>query len=149
MRRRRFLRAFLAGGMGLFAASRAAAQTPATKAKRQRVVYHLDDVDKIAMALRNVDNHIEGTGGPGKADLSIVVIGPALAMFRQDKADGIMSVTVAAMQQHGVQFNACGNTMRGMKLELSDLLPGFVKAEQGGVVRLAELQDDGYAYIRP
>ncbi len=30
--------------------------------------------------------------------------------------------------------------MRAQKVEMSDLLPGFVRAEQGGVVRLAELQ---------
>jgi intracellular sulfur oxidation DsrE/DsrF family protein len=29
------------------------------------------------------------------------------------------------------------------------LLPGFVTAEQGGVVRIAELQSQGYVYLRP
>jgi hypothetical protein len=28
-------------------------------------------------------------------------------------------------------------------------LPGFIVAEKGGVVRLAELQSQGYAYLRP
>jgi uncharacterized protein len=32
---------------------------------------------------------------------------------------------------------------------LGDLLPGFVKADEGGVVRLAELQAEGYVYLRP
>ena len=148
MERRNVLRAILTGAAGLFAA-KAVAQTPAAPTKRQRVVYHLDEVEKIPIALRNLDNHIEGTGGPGMADIKIVVIGPPLASFRHDKADGILSTSVATLQEHGVQFDACGNTMRGMKMELGDLLPGFVKAEQGGVVRLAELQGDGYAYIRP
>ncbi len=39
--------------------------------------------------------------------------------------------------------------MRAQKITLADLLPGFVKAEQGGVVRLVELQSMGYAYLRP
>ena len=32
---------------------------------------------------------------------------------------------------------------------LKDLLPGFTVAERGGVVRLAELQSQGYVYLRP
>jgi intracellular sulfur oxidation DsrE/DsrF family protein len=32
---------------------------------------------------------------------------------------------------------------------LKDLVPGFVSADRGGVVRLAELQAKGYAYLRP
>jgi intracellular sulfur oxidation DsrE/DsrF family protein len=36
-----------------------------------------------------------------------------------------------------------------MDIALADLLDGFVSAEQGGVVRLAELQREGYAYLRP
>ncbi len=29
------------------------------------------------------------------------------------------------------------------------LLPGFVKVDQGGVVRIAQLQSEGYVYLRP
>jgi uncharacterized protein len=32
---------------------------------------------------------------------------------------------------------------------LKDLLPGFAVAEKGGVVKLAEFQAQGYAYLRP
>jgi intracellular sulfur oxidation DsrE/DsrF family protein len=39
--------------------------------------------------------------------------------------------------------------MMGQKVTLKDLLPGFVSLEQGGVVRIAELQSQGYVYLRP
>jgi uncharacterized protein len=39
--------------------------------------------------------------------------------------------------------------MRAQNVTLEDLLPGFVVADKGGVVRLAQLQADGYAYLRP
>jgi len=51
--------------------------------------------------------------------------------------------------KHRVELSACGNTMRAQNVTLKNLLPGFVSAEQGGVVRLAELQAEGYAYRRP
>ncbi len=34
-------------------------------------------------------------------------------------------------------------------VETDDLLPGFVRVDQGGVVRLAKLQSEGYIYLRP
>jgi intracellular sulfur oxidation DsrE/DsrF family protein len=39
--------------------------------------------------------------------------------------------------------------MISQNVTLRDLLPGFVSADKGGVVRLAELQAQGYQYIRP
>jgi intracellular sulfur oxidation DsrE/DsrF family protein len=39
--------------------------------------------------------------------------------------------------------------MRSQNVTLKDLLPGFVAAERGGVVRIAELQSQGYLYLRP
>lgn len=39
--------------------------------------------------------------------------------------------------------------MQASKITLADLLPGFIAAEQGGVVRIAELQGQGYVYLRP
>ena len=32
---------------------------------------------------------------------------------------------------------------------MGDMLPGLVEASAGGVVRIAELQSQGYLYIRP
>ena len=39
--------------------------------------------------------------------------------------------------------------MKAQKVGLADLLPGFVAADKGGVVRIAELQSQGYFYLRP
>ena len=49
----------------------------------------------------------------------------------------------------GLELAACGNTMKSQNVVLKDLLPGFIVAERGGVVRIAELQSQGYLYLRP
>ena len=38
---------------------------------------------------------------------------------------------------------------RAMNLTVTDLLPGFIVADKGAVVRLAQLQGQGFAYLRP
>jgi intracellular sulfur oxidation DsrE/DsrF family protein len=49
----------------------------------------------------------------------------------------------------GVELGACGNTLDATKLSVADLAPGFVRVDEGGVVRLAKLQAAGWAYLRP
>lgn len=114
-----------------------------------RVAYHLSEAEKVGFVLGNIDNHIVGAGGPDKITVVLVVHGPALTAFHQSKANPDITARVAKMSTAGVELDACGNTMKGQKVELADLLPGFVRVDQGGVTRLAELQAEGFAYLRP
>lgn len=144
MLRRNLFRGALATAAGVFTLG-ARAEPPA----RQRVAYHLSDLDKVSFVLGNLRNHVKATGGPGGADLVLVVHGPALEAFTKKSANADLTKRLADATNAGVQLNACGNTMRAMSLELSDLVPGFVRFDQGGVVRLTELQMQGYSYLRP
>jgi uncharacterized protein len=77
------------------------------------------------------------------------VHGPALKAFHSASAKPDLARSIEQFTRSGVEMSACGNTMRAQNVTLKNLLPGFVSAEQGGVVRLAELQAEGYAYLRP
>lgn len=147
MRRRLvFSKAFAAIGAALALAPREArASAPGVP----RVVYHLTDAEKVAFVLGNIDNHIEGMGGPDKVTLALVVHGPALRAFHAANPDREVARRVTAFTAVGVGLHACGNTMRAQKIGLADLMPGFVVAEEGGVVRIAKLQADGWLYLRP
>ena len=61
----------------------------------------------------------------------------------------MISADFAGLQKRGLAAHACANTMRAQNVTLKDLLPGFILAEKGAVVRLAELQSQGYIYLRP
>jgi intracellular sulfur oxidation DsrE/DsrF family protein len=114
-----------------------------------RVVYHLDDLDKVDMVFGNIKNHYAGMGGPDKVTIALVVLGPALKAFHADKASSDVTQRTDEMKKTGLALNACINTMKAQEVTLKDLLPGFVVADKGGVVKLAELQGQGYAYLRP
>lgn len=114
---------------------------------RQKVAYHLDDIDKVAFVLGNIKNHYEGTGG--EVDIVLVVHGPALAAFKREGASAAISNRFAGLVKRGMTPQACANTLRGMDIALPDLFEGFSSANAGGVVKLAELQAAGYAYLRP
>ncbi|MGB7254640.1 MAG: hypothetical protein WBC94_13635, partial [Xanthobacteraceae bacterium] len=56
---------------------------------------------------------------------------------------------IVTLKSSGLEPYACINTMRAQNVTLKDLLPGFAVADKGGVVKLADLQARGYAYLRP
>ena len=114
-----------------------------------RVVYHLADRDKVLFVLGNIDNHIKGMGGPDKVRIALVVHGPALLAFTHHEANDDLARRLNQVTSFGVDLGACGNTLEAQKLDILDLLPGFTRIPEGGVVRLAQLQAAGWAYIRP
>ena len=149
MNRRNIFSAILASTGAAFALGRSSAKAQDKPARATKVAYHLRDFDKVNFVLGNIKNHIEGTGGPGKVEIVLVVHGPALRAFKKSGADAQVSQRMANFSKAGVKFDACGNTLHGMQIGVGDLLAGFTVADEGGVVRLADLQAQGYAYLRP
>ncbi|MCK1358263.1 DsrE family protein [Bradyrhizobium sp. 199] len=129
--------------------SGARAATEAAASNKLKVVYHLSDAEKVNFVLGNIQNHIDGVGGAERVTIALVIHGPALKAFHGGQANPDISKRVSEFSRDGVELAACGNTMKAQNVTLTDLLPGFVSAEKGGVVRLAELQSQGYLYLRP
>jgi len=122
---------------------------PAIAGDKRDVVYHVADEDKVVFALNNIQNHIDGAGGADKINIVLVSHGPAVKRFVDiDAVDRVRS-GIAKLQEQGVEFEACANTLTALGVEPDELLPGFAIAETGGVTRIAELQSQGYVYIRP
>ena len=148
MHRRNLFQAALASIGAAFATAAVTKAQAATPDKR-KVVYHLNESDKVQFVIGNIENHFEGVGGPDKVTIALVVHGPALRAFHAATANPDVKNRLATLATAGVEFGACGSTLKGQKVTVKDLLPGFVSREQGGVVRIAELQSQGYVYLRP
>jgi len=149
MHRRNILSAALAATGALFAAGSRPARAEASARNAGKVVYHLADLEKVAFALGNIDNHLAGAGGPEKVAIELVVHGPALRAFHAATASRDTARRLAGVVKAQVRPAACIHSMQGQNVTLKDLLPGFTIAERGGVVRIAELQAQGYVYLRP
>ena len=137
----------LAGGAAAAAVPVAASAT--TPVAIQKVVYHLSEPTRINFVMGNIRNHIAGKGGPDKIKIVLVVHGPALQAFVKTKSTPDMKLQLEGRAKDGVSFVACGNTMKALKLAQTDMPDGFDIAEEGGVTRIADLQSEGYLYLRP
>ena len=117
-----------------------------------KVLYHVDgkdpDVAKYALALLN--KHIEAEGGPENIDVELIVHGPALALFEADKMDPEMKKRFDQVIEKGVHAEMCQVSMKMFGKTLDNLAKGFVATlHPVAVKRIADLQQQGYLYIKP
>ena len=134
-----------------FAASGFAADT-----KSHRVAIQVDQNDPQVMnlALNNATNVIEHYRARNEdVDVDIVTYGPGLHMLRADTSpvqDRIKRLKELAFPGK-IQFSACNNTKQGMEKtegHAISILPDATIVPSG-VVRLMELQEQGWSYVRP
>ncbi len=125
------------------------AALPALAAEKLDVVYHVSEAEKVPFVLGNIQNHIDGMGGPENVHIALVAHGPAINAFNDIEATDRVRNTLAKLKDENVDLYMCGNTLKGFNLTLDELLPGFVEVPEGGVTKIAELQSKGYLYIRP
>jgi intracellular sulfur oxidation DsrE/DsrF family protein len=147
MERRGFFKSLAA--LAGFAASGVAIGSAQAAPDKHKVAYHLTDAERAQSVLGNIRNHINGVGGPQNVEIVLVVHGAAVKAFEDISAHPDLKTAFTKLKADKVAFNACGNTLKALKWDVSDLVPGFVRVDQGGVVRLAELQAAGYVYLRP
>ncbi|MCW8807080.1 MAG: DsrE family protein [Rhodanobacter sp.] len=115
-----------------------------------RVVYHLDaDSKGTTTALHQIKNQL--TADP-TAQIVVVAIGESVPfMTRSSNTAGgyPFALMVEDLQQSGVHFEACGNTMTTLKIQRNQLDDGIVVVPSG-MAELARRQSrEGYAYIKP
>lgn len=111
-----------------------------------------NDPQVLNMALNNVQNlykYYESQGDT--AEIEVVAYGPGLQMYVDGKSPVAERVTAMALEHESLSFAACGNTHRAMSAKAGADVPLMSEAKvvPSGVVRLVELQGQGYAYIRP
>lgn len=121
--------------------------------KVHKLALHVDENDPAVMnlTLNNAENVREYFAAKGEdVVIEIVAYGPGLKMYT---ADSPVKDRISAMslQHPGTQFSACGNTLRKMseKAGKEVKLVSEAVVVPAGVVRLMELHEDGYNYIRP
>jgi len=124
--------------------------TPAMAQDNKVVIQVSDDNPRtMNIALNNAKNLTQALGA-GNVDIEIVVYGPGLNMVAKDSK---LAAKIKGLHAFGnVKFAVCGNTMKSRKWTKDNLLKdAFIQDSivPGGVIRIMELQKQGYAYIRP
>jgi uncharacterized protein len=124
--------------------------------KLHRIAIQVDQNDPQVMnlALNNATNVIEYYRDKNEdVEVDIVTYGPGLHMLRADTSpvqDRIKRLKDMVFPGK-IQFSACNNTKQGMEKtegHAISILPDATVVPSG-VVRLMELQEQGWSYVRP
>ncbi|WP_146344634.1 DsrE family protein [Phaeobacter marinintestinus] len=118
------------------------------------VAIHVDENDPkvMNMALNNAANVEKYYTSQGDSVMiELVAYGPGLNMFIPGKSPVEDRISTMSLEMENLSFSACGNTHRKMSEKAGKEITLVSEADMvpSGVVRLIELQEQGYAYIRP
>jgi len=122
--------------------------------KTHFVAIHVDQNDPQVMNMalnnaKNVDSYFKSIGDT--VTIELVAYGPGLNMFVEGKSPVHDRISAMSLEMDNLSFAACGNTHRAMEARAGMAVPLMSEAVvvPSGVVRLIELQEQGYAYVRP
>jgi intracellular sulfur oxidation DsrE/DsrF family protein len=124
------------------------------KHKLHRLILQVNTNDPAAMNLAlnnamNVTQHYRDLGE--KVEIEVITFGPGLHMLREDTSPVKARIETMALSTPEVSFKACGNTRENMhKAENTDI-PIIPEAQlvKSGVVRVMELEERGWTYVKP
>jgi len=119
-----------------------------------KVAIHVDENDpaRMNMALNNAYNINKYYAAKGESvAIEIVAYGPGLHMLRDDTSPVKPRVEQMSLEMENLAFAACGNTHDKMSKKEGKSVPLMSEATKvpSGVVRLMELQEQGWSYVRP
>ena len=86
-----------------------------------------------------------------KVAIEVVTFGPGLHMLRDDTSPVKARIKALKESTPAISFKACGNTRENMSKAENKEIPLISEATvvKSGVVRVMELQEQGWAYVRP
>ncbi|MGE5158086.1 MAG: DsrE family protein [Gemmatimonas sp.] len=130
----------------------------AADAKPHRIAIQVDQNDPQVMnlALNNASNVIEYYRAKNEdVDVEIVTYGPGLNMLRADTSPRPVKDRIKRLKDAvfpgKIQFSACNNTKHAMEKAEGHAITLIPEATivPSGVVRLMELQEQGWTYVKP
>ncbi|MDH5648200.1 MAG: DsrE family protein [Gammaproteobacteria bacterium] len=160
----RGLKQFMAGAMALLMLSGVAAFAVADEPVA-KVVYHVDfaDPDRLGATLVSINNMVNTyQESLMEYDVRIVFLGEGIRFLTDDPLKGtpfaedeklkaqkkvLMERLTSAREVQDVKLELCNITLTSVNLSQKKLLPGITLVPSG-VVRLAELQSKGFAYLK-
>jgi uncharacterized protein len=136
--------------------SMAFASTAIAEGKPHRIAIHVDQNDPaiMNMVLNNATGMIEYYRARNEdVEIDVVAYGPGLHMLRADTSpvqDRIKHLREIASPGK-ILFSACNDTKQGMEKAEGHAISIVPDASivPSGVIRLVELQEQGWSYVRP
>lgn len=112
---------------------------------RYDILFHYDHGEaELNIAISNINNTFAALQGT-ECSLVLVVNGPGIKNMLKDAEHAAALEDLCAK---GLSLRVCNNAMNKFSLTKEDLVPGCTVVP-AGILELADLQRQGYAYVKP
>lgn len=135
-------------------AAAASPAAPGAEKKAHRLILQVNTNEPAVMNLAlnnaaNAEQHYKSIGE--QVQIEIVTFGPGLNMLRDDTSPVKERIKAISETSPSISFAACGNTRANMSRAEKKEIPLISQATvvSSGVVRVMELQEQGWSYVRP
>jgi intracellular sulfur oxidation DsrE/DsrF family protein len=132
----------------------ASSAAPGVEKKAHRLILQVNSNEPAVMNLAlnnaaNAEQHYKRLGE--QIQIEIVTFGPGLNMLRDDTSPVKERIKSIAESSRSISFAACDNTRTNMSKAEQKEIPLVSQATvvSSGVVRVMELQEQGWSYVRP
>jgi uncharacterized protein len=130
------------------------AETATPNSKDHRLILQVNTSDPASMnlALNNATNVAQYYKDRGeRVKIEVITFGPGLNMLREDTSPVKTRIETMALSAPEVSFKACGNTRENMRKAENKDIPIISQAQvvKSGVVRVMELEEQGWTYVKP
>jgi uncharacterized protein len=127
---------------------------PAAAKKLHRLVLQVNTNEPAMMnlALNNATNVAQYYKDLGEnVKIEVVTFGPGLHMLRDDTSPVKERIKAIKESTPAISFKACGNTQENMHKAENKEIPIIPEATivKSGVVRVMQLQEQGWTYVKP
>ena len=125
-----------------------------TDKKPHRLILQVNSNEPAMMnlALNNATNVAQYYKDLGEnVTIDVVTFGPGLHMLRDDTSPVKARIKAISESTPSISFEACSNTRENMSRAESKEVPLISEAKivKSGVVRVMELQEQGWTYVKP
>lgn len=113
-----------------------------------RAVFHVDQKDEqvFNLAVNNVINLLNAIPEQ-EHDLVVLLNGPAVGLMTREAVTPFLD-RIQGLVERGVRFQVCGNALRRFEVSRKSLT-SECQIIPAGIVGLIDLQNQGFAYIKP
>ncbi len=113
-----------------------------------KAAFHIDleDDHLLTLALGNITNSLAALEGT-ESDFILLANGPAVTLLAGEHVKKHLE-QIATLAEAGVRFQACNNALQKYAVAKEDLAKN-IEVIPAGIIGLIDLQNSGFAYIKP
>lgn len=112
-----------------------------------KVIFHIDEVRKWELLLKNIMNLMQAVNIEN-SNIEVLANSEAVKFYDLNNNSDIAIKSIESLSKKGIKFAACNNALNSYNIKKENMVSS-IEIVPVGVLELINKQKKGYAYIKP